>query len=91
MFPQRFTLDRAYGQDVEIFIPKSKSSSSKKKAGQPGFDPGVAAQDRYHTKMAAHISMEAAKLLRSGNLRVCESHADGSRLYEQAEAANSEG
>lgn len=28
------------------------------------------AQQRYQTKMAAHISMEIVKLLRSGNLRV---------------------
>ena len=79
VFLQRFTLDRAYGQDVEISIPKSKGSSNKKTGsakngppGSPGYDPSgsPAAQDRYHTKMAAHISMEVVKLLRSGNLRV---------------------
>jgi len=83
VFLQRFTLDRAYGQDIEISIPKSKGSDSKKRkgstkgqSGRPGqFDPNgppvhPAAQDRFQTKMAAHISMEVVKLLRSGNLRV---------------------
>ncbi len=82
VFLQRFTLDRAYGQDVEISIPKTKAEKNKNKGtkngmGGPGFNPSdpnhsmhPGAQQRYQTKMAAHISMEVVKLLRSGNLRV---------------------
>ena len=78
MFLQRFTLDRAYGQDVEISIPKSKGDSNKKKkvnmnklnGGGPPADANTNQQQRHQTKMAAHVSMEIVKLLRSGNLRV---------------------
>ena len=83
VFLQRFTLDRAYGQDVEISMPKQKADSKKKKGslktgiqgtphgGPPGMDPNhPGVQQRFQTKMAAHISMEVVKLLRSGNLRV---------------------
>jgi hypothetical protein len=76
VFLQRFTLDRAYGQDVEISIPKSSSKESKKKkaastSNNPN-DPNhpMNVEARRQTKMAAHVSMEVVKLLRSGNLRV---------------------
>lgn len=76
VFLQRFTLDRAYGQDVEISIPKSKDSKNKKNKNQQqsgaNNDPNhpMNVEARRQTKMAAHISMEVVKLLRSGNLRV---------------------
>lgn len=76
VFLQRFTLDRAYGQDVEISIPKSKESKKKasklREAGGSTADPNhpINVEARRQTKMAAHISMEVVKLLRSGNLRV---------------------
>jgi hypothetical protein len=71
VFLQRFTLDRAYGQDVEISIPKSKDKK-KKGSSAPNSDPNhpMNVESRRQTKMAAHISMEVVKLLRSGNLRV---------------------
>lgn len=71
VFLQRFTLDRAYGQDVEISIPKSKEKKNKNKAPLTN-DPNHPAnqESRRQTKMAAHVSMEVVKLLRSGNLRV---------------------
>lgn len=74
VFLQRFTLDRAYGQDVEISVPKSKKEKkgSKQHAGlPPPQDPNhpINVEARRQTKMAAHISMEVVKLLRSGNLR----------------------
>lgn len=73
VFLQRFTLDRAYGQDVEISIPKSKDK--KKKASSSSTAPNdpnhpMNVETRRQTKMAAHVSMEVVKLLRSGNLRV---------------------
>ncbi|CAL8074987.1 unnamed protein product [Orchesella dallaii] len=74
VFLQRFTLDRAYGQDVEISVPKSKKEKkgSKGPGGlPPPQDPNhpINVEARRQTKMAAHISMEVVKLLRSGNLR----------------------
>lgn len=74
VFLQRFTLDRAYGQDVEISVPKSKKEKkgSKMPGGlPPPQDPNhpINVEARRQTKMAAHISMEVVKLLRSGNLR----------------------
>jgi len=74
VFLQRFTLDRAYGQDVEISIPKSNKDKSKKSSSSnlPPNDPNhpLNVETRRQTKMAAHVSMEVVKLLRSGNLRV---------------------
>jgi len=73
VFLQRFTLDRAYGQDVEISIPKSNKDKSKKNSSNlPPSDPNhpLNVETRRQTKMAAHVSMEVVKLLRSGNLRV---------------------
>jgi hypothetical protein len=66
-------LDRAYGQDVEISIPKSKDKKkNSSKNSPPSNDPNhpMNVETRRQTKMAAHISMEVVKLLRSGNLRV---------------------
>jgi hypothetical protein len=71
VFLQRFTLDRAYGQDVEISIPKSKEKkkgNQNKNESDPSHPMNV--ETRRQTKMAAHVSMEVVKLLRSGNLRV---------------------
>jgi len=76
IFLQRFTLDRVYGQDVEISVPKVKADKKKKgtKGGTEfpsGYDPmHPGAVQRYQAKMGAHISMEVVKLLRSGNLRL---------------------
>lgn len=68
MFLQRFTLDRAYGQDVEISIPKSKDKKKKQGASSGGntADPNhpMNVETRRQTKMAAHVSMEVVKLLR---------------------------
>jgi len=62
-------------------MPKAKADGKKKKigvlsgvGGGPGQGPTdpnhPQTQQRFQTKMAAHISMEVVKLLRSGNLRV---------------------
>lgn len=59
---------------MEISVPKSKKEKkgSKQHAGlPPPQDPNhpINVEARRQTKMAAHISMEVVKLLRSGNLR----------------------
>lgn len=83
VFLQRFTMDRAYGQDIEISMPKLKKdtknsnkvhssiishSGTRGPGSPPGMDPNQV-QRRFQTKMAAHISMEVVKILRSNNLR----------------------